>query len=172
MAIDRRAALLIMAGVPGAVSAAIDTAPGERLLAAADAASPNPAPAAPAELPAERVVGIGGLFFRANDPKTLAQWYFENLGISLMPSGKDSVPWHTEAGVTVFAPFPSRTKYFGPLTQMWMVNFRVRDLDKMAAQLRSKGIEVEIDAETYPHGRFAHLHDPEGNPIELWQPAS
>jgi predicted enzyme related to lactoylglutathione lyase len=80
-------------------------------------------------------------------------------------------PWHTEAGPTAFAPFPQTTKYFGSPTQMWMVNFRVRDVNKMAAQLRGKGIEVDIDPETYPNGRFAHLHDPDGNRIELWQPA-
>ena len=71
--------------------------------------------------------------------------------------------------MTVFAPFPHDTRYFGADTQMWMVNFRVRDLDKMAAQLKSKGIEVKIYPED-PTGRFARLHDPEGNPIELWQP--
>lgn len=63
------------------------------------------------------------------------------------------------------------SKYFGDEHQMWMVNFRVRDLDKMAAQLRSAGIEVAIDPQTYPYGRFARIHDPEQNPIELWEPA-
>jgi glyoxylase I family protein len=71
----------------------------------------------------------------------------------------------------VFAPFPQTTKYLGEQSQVWMVNFRVRDLDKMAAQLRSAGIEVKVDPEYYPNGRFARIHDPEGNPIELWEPA-
>ena len=79
--------------------------------------------------------------------------------------------WQQEAGPTVFAPFPETSDYFGDPQQMWMVNFRVRDLDKMLGQLRAAGIEVQADAESSPIGRFARLHDPEGNPIELWQPA-
>ncbi len=60
--------------------------------------------------------------------------------------------------------------YLGDAHKVWMVNFRVRDLDRMAAQLRAAGIEIKIDTQSYPNGRFACLHDPEGNPIELWQP--
>ena len=122
--------------------------------------------------PAEKVLGIGGLFFRATDPDALALWYRDNLGIALTPSDYDAKPWRTEAGTTIFAPFKRDTKYFGAKSQMWMINFRVRDLDKIAAQLRSKGISVNIDPKTYPNGRFARLQDPEGNPIELWQPAA
>jgi glyoxylase I family protein len=117
----------------------------------------------------EKVTGIGGLFFRAHDPKTLARWYQEHLGISVIPSsGQDSV-WQQEAGPTAFAPFKETTDYFGDPSKAWMVNFRVRDLDKMAAQLQAAGIVVKIDPQSYPNGRFARLHDPEGNPIELWQ---
>jgi predicted enzyme related to lactoylglutathione lyase len=78
--------------------------------------------------------------------------------------------WTQEAGQTVFSPFPETTKYFGDVTKQWMMNFRVGDMDKMAAQLEAAGITVKVDPTTYPNGRFAHLHDPEGNPIELWQP--
>jgi predicted enzyme related to lactoylglutathione lyase len=118
----------------------------------------------------EKVTGIGGLFFRAHDPKALGLWYQQHLGISLMPTDpKDSV-WQQEAGPTVFAPFKETSGYFGDPSKVWMVNFRVRDLDKMAAQLQAAGIEVKIDPQSYPNGRFARLHDPEGNPIELWQP--
>jgi glyoxylase I family protein len=118
----------------------------------------------------ERVTGIGGLFFRAKDPKALAQWYERNLGITMTPESYDGQPWRQEAGTTVFAPFKQDTTYFGDMTKQWMVNFRVRDLDKMAEQLRAGGAEVKIDPESYPNGRFAHTKDPEGNPIELWQP--
>jgi predicted enzyme related to lactoylglutathione lyase len=118
----------------------------------------------------EKVTGIGGLFFRAHDPKALALWYQQNLGIALIPTSHEDQPWRQEAGVTAFAPFPETTKYFDA-SKSWMVNFRVRDLDKMAAQLRAAGIKVEIYPQADPTGRFAHLHDPEGNPIELWQPA-
>ncbi|MGB2592544.1 MAG: VOC family protein [Candidatus Acidiferrum sp.] len=117
----------------------------------------------------EKVTGIGGLFFRAHDPKALGLWYQQHLGISLTPSSEGDSVWEQEAGPTVFAPFPESSKYFGDPQKVWMVNFRVRDLDKMAAQLQAAGIEVKIAADD-SIGRFARLHDPEGNPIELWQP--
>ena len=120
----------------------------------------------------EKVTGIGGLFFRARDPKALAVWYQQHLGVSLTPSSEGDAVWEQEAGPTAFAPFPETSKYFGDAQKVWMVNFRVRDLDKMAAQLRAAGIEVKIDPESSPIGRFARVHDPEGNPIELWQPAT
>jgi glyoxylase I family protein len=120
----------------------------------------------------EKVTGIGGLFFRAHDPKALASWYQQHLGVSLTPSSESEHAWEQEAGPTAFTPFPETTKYFGDTNKAWMVNFRVRDLDKMTAQLRTAGIEIKVDPESYPGvGRFARLHDPEGNPIELWQPA-
>jgi glyoxylase I family protein len=75
-----------------------------------------------------------------------------------------------QAGATIFAPFPSETDYFGNLSQAWMINFRVANLDRMMAQFGAKGIEVSLDPAIYPYGRFARLTDPEGNPIELWEP--
>jgi glyoxylase I family protein len=118
----------------------------------------------------EKVNGIGGLFFRAKDPKGLAEWYRAHLGVAGVPNNYGDPPWQQEAGPTVYAPFPADTKYFGDPAKQWMINFRVHDLDSMAAQLRAAGIAIEIDPEKYPNGRFARLHDPEGNPIELWQP--
>jgi predicted enzyme related to lactoylglutathione lyase len=118
----------------------------------------------------ERVQGIGGFFFRAKDPKTLAAWYEANLGVTQVPNTYDAPAWRTSAGTTVFAPFKEDTSYFGDRRFQWMINFRVRDLDKMAAQLRERGIAVDVDSEAYPNGRFARLTDPEGNPIQLWQP--
>jgi glyoxylase I family protein len=91
----------------------------------------------------EKVAGIGGLFFRAHDPKALGLWYQQHLGISLTPSKEDNRVWEQEAGPTSFTPFPNTTKYFGDPQKMWMVNFRVHDLDKMVAQLRTAGIEVK-----------------------------
>jgi predicted enzyme related to lactoylglutathione lyase len=119
----------------------------------------------------EKVIGIGGLFFRARDPQALHLWYQQHLGITPTPRSYDELPWQTEAGITVFEPFPEATDYFGDGGKAWMVNFRVRNLDAMAAQLRAANIEVKIDPEHYPNGRFARLYDPEGNPIELWEPA-
>jgi len=118
----------------------------------------------------EKVTGIGGFFFRAKDPKALAKWYADHLGIGLVPTSYGAQPWRQEAGPCAFQPFPEKTTYFGDDTKRWMLNFRVRGMDKMAAQLRAAGITVDIDQQLYPNGRFAHLHDPEGNPIELWEP--
>jgi len=138
--------------------------------------SPAP-PAKPAAKPQsgatdmEKVAGIGGLFFRAHDPQALGEWYQQHLGIALRPTSEGATVWQQEAGPTVFSPFPETTKYFGDPNKAFMVNFRVHDMDKMVAQLRAAGIEVK-DPESYPNiGRFARLHDPERNPIELWQPA-
>ena len=119
----------------------------------------------------EKVTGIGGLFFRANNPVALSEWYEKHLGVNRIPTSFDQSPWIQESGPTVFAPFESNTDYFGRTSQRWMINFRVNDLDKMIEQLRGDGIEVTMDDEVLPNGRFARLHDPEGNPIELWEPA-
>jgi len=122
--------------------------------------------------PTERVLGIGGLFFRSRDPKKLAQWYQLHLGIDPLPADYGHPVWHQAGGPTVFTPFAMDTDYFGSKQQAWMVNFRVRSLDAMVAQLQKSNIEVKVDPQKYPNGRFARLHDPEGNPIELWEPAS
>lgn len=118
----------------------------------------------------EKVMGIGGFFFRAADPKALSEWYERYLGVGRTPETYEQEPWRQDAGPTVFAPFPKDTKYFGADTQQWMINFRVRDLDAMVAQLKRARIEVEVDPQLYPNGRFARLKDPEGNPIQLWEP--
>lgn len=115
----------------------------------------------------ERVTGIGGLFFRARDGEALSAWYAKHLGIDLAEGA-----WRQEAGPTVFAPFAQDSDYFAADRQ-WMINLRVADLDAMIAQLEAAGIAVttkpEWDSEI---GRFARIHDPEGNPIELWEPSA
>jgi predicted enzyme related to lactoylglutathione lyase len=119
--------------------------------------------------PMEKVLGIGGFFFRASDPKALAEWYETHLGVNRTPESYGQEPWRQTAGPTVFAPFPKTTRYFGADDQPWMINFRVRDLDAMVSQLRRAGIDVQVDPESYPNGRFARLKDPEGNPVQLWE---
>jgi predicted enzyme related to lactoylglutathione lyase len=116
----------------------------------------------------ERVVGIGGHFIRAADPEALRAWYRDGLGLDLDEHGS----WHQEAGPTVFAAFEAETDYFGSRAQQTMLNFRVRDLDAMLAQLRAKGADVAGEVQEMDGiGRFGWVTDPEGNRVELWQPA-
>jgi hypothetical protein len=94
--------------------------------------------------------GIGGLFFRGRDPAALSLWYQEHLGITPTPSSYEELPWQQEAGPSGFSPFPETTDYFGDSKQAWMVNFRVRDLDAMTAQLRAAGIAIDVDPQHFP----------------------
>ena len=122
------------------------------------------------------VTGIGGLFFRSADPDALNLWYREMLGIG---AGCVSDPqatanewyWATTAGPTVFAPFKADTDYF-PADKAFMLNLRVDDLDAVLAPFHAKGLEVFTNPEWDDPsvGCFARVHDPEGNPIELWEP--
>ena len=117
--------------------------------------------------PAMGVLGIGGFFFRADDPDGLRGWYAEHLGVG---AGEHGV-WQTSAGPSVFMPFPRDSDYFGADRQ-WMLNLRVEGLDALLAALEASGIEVTTnpDWDMPGVGRFARIHDPEGNPIELWEP--
>jgi predicted enzyme related to lactoylglutathione lyase len=116
----------------------------------------------------ERVLGIGGYFMRAADPAALGAWYRECLGLDADGSGL----WQQGDGPTVFATFEPDTDYLGPPSQQAMINFRVRDLEAMLAQLRAKGAEVAAETQEMDGvGRFGWVTDPEGNRIELWQPA-
>ena len=118
----------------------------------------------------QKVTGIGGFFFRSQDPTSLAQWYKDHLGVALVPSDYETPPWLQAAGPTAFAPFEENSDYFGRPEQQWMLNFRVDDLEAMITQLQSAGIATEPEGD-FPNGKFARLRDPEGNPIQLWQPA-
>jgi glyoxylase I family protein len=112
-----------------------------------------------------KVTGIGGLFFRSRDPDALARWYLDHFGVG---NGPDGMPWAQEAGMTVFQPFSASTDYFRA-DRTHMINFRVDDLKSLAASLAASGLAVKmLPDESY--GLFAHLEDPDGNPIELWQP--
>jgi predicted enzyme related to lactoylglutathione lyase len=115
------------------------------------------------------VTGIGGFFFRADDPTALAEWYLKHLGVGAPPG---VFVWNQQAGPTVFAPFKADSDYFAA-DKRWMLNLRVDDLDGLIASLKAAGIEVLTKAEwDAPEvGRFARIHDPDGNPIELWEPA-
>jgi predicted enzyme related to lactoylglutathione lyase len=117
----------------------------------------------------EQVTGIGGIFIRAPRSGELAAWYAEHLGIPVEDWGGAAFR-ATEGDVTVWALFPADTDYFGPSGQQQMVNFRVRDLDAMLAQLRAAGVEVDDDVQEIESGRFGWAVDPEGNRFELWEP--
>jgi catechol 2,3-dioxygenase-like lactoylglutathione lyase family enzyme len=122
------------------------------------------------------VLGIGGLFFRAQDPEALGAWYKKhlNVGGGCVAEGAgaaDEWSWMAQGGPVVFAPFPAATDYF-PADKAYMLNLRVSGIDALIAELEGAGISVETrDEWNDPNvGRFARIHDPEGNPIELWQP--
>jgi hypothetical protein len=122
------------------------------------------------------VLGIGGLFFRARDPEALGAWYKEHLnvgpGCAAPGAGEpDEWMWMARGGPVVFAPFKADTDYF-PAEKSYMLNLRVSDLPDLIERLSAASIEVETRPEwdSPETGRFARLHDPEGNPIELWEP--
>jgi len=122
------------------------------------------------------VLGIGGLFFRARDPDGLASWYRETLGVGAgctADRDKDADPWFwtTAGGPVVFAPFPADSDYFAA-DKNFMLNLRVSDLADLCERLGAQGVAVETRPEwnSPETGRFARIHDPEGNPVELWQP--
>ena len=125
---------------------------------------------------AGKVLGLGGIFFRARDPAALTAWYRDVLGVGAGCSGTDEEPgewvWRAAGGDTVFAPFAADTDYFAA-DKVFMVNFRVSGLDALVARLEAAGIKAERRAEWDDPGigRFARIHDPEGNAIELWEPA-
>jgi glyoxylase I family protein len=118
----------------------------------------------------EKVTGIGGVFFRARDPDALMRWYAEHLGVAPPPATYDEPSWWQDAGPTIFTAMSAESGHFERPEQSWAINFRVDDLDAMVAQLRAADIDVDTDPQTYPNGRFASTRDPEGNPIQLWQP--
>ncbi len=114
------------------------------------------------------MLGIGGHFLRSADPVALGAWYRDCLGLDADENGV----WQQETGPTVFATFERDTDYFGAPSQQTMINFRVRDLNAMLAQLRAKGADVDEKTEEMEGlGRFGWVTDPEGNRVELWEPS-
>jgi len=118
----------------------------------------------------EKVTGIGGFFFRSGNPVGLDDWYERHLGVRKAGREYEDGSWWQDEGPTVFGA-ESDDAQVGGSGCSWRINFRVRDLDAMVAQLRAGGITVEVDTRIYPNGRFAHLRDPDGNSIELWEAA-
>lgn len=130
----------------------------------------------------KRATGIGGVFFKAKEPATLGAWYRDHLGIGLEPAGKGPsamqycvFQWREKdssetIGATVFSIFPASSKYFDPSNAPFMINFRVANLERLLAQLKAEGVQVNDKIEDESNGRFSWIMDPEGNRIELWEP--
>lgn len=130
--------------------------------------TPNPEP--------EGVLGFGGVFFKAKDPQALARWYDQHLGTAFGEQAYHTFTWRERnrpgnIGRTEFSLFPLATGYFQPSEKPFMLNFRVRDLDALLAKLRQEGVRVEEKTETFDYGKFGWIIDPEGNKLELWEPA-
>lgn len=122
----------------------------------------------------KRVTGIGGVFFKSKDPKAVNEWYKTHLGFETTPYGT-SFEWMDKdnpekKGTTVWNPFKQDTKYFEPSEKEFMINYRVEDLEALVAQLKTEGVTIVDQIETYDYGKFVHIMDPEGNKIELWEP--
>ncbi|MDP2496399.1 MAG: VOC family protein [Candidatus Palauibacterales bacterium] len=122
------------------------------------------------------VTGIGGIFIRSEDPRKLADWYRERLGVPVNESGYCDFEWRSakepeRIGRTVWSVFPADTEYFGDERSPFMVNYRVDDLDGLLESLQESGANVDDRLEEFDYGRFAWLTDPEGKRIELWEPA-
>lgn len=117
-----------------------------------------------------KATGVGGVFFKSRDPKALAAWYATHLGIPTEHGGSLVFDGPGTAGMTVFAPFPAETHYFGDGSQTFMINFRVDNLDELLKQLAAAGVRIDPKRDSYDYGHFAWIWDPEGNRIELWQP--
>ena len=123
-----------------------------------------------------RVIGIGGVFFKSTDPKSLTEWYEKHLGFQMDPKIGVTFPWKTPADAkqtyrTTWALFPKNTRYFEPSKSDLMINYIVDDLDAILARLKAEGVKIDPKRETDAAGRFGWIYDAEGNKIELWEPA-
>ncbi len=122
----------------------------------------------------KRVTSIGGIFFKCENPEQIRAWYNKHLGINTDAYGA-SFEWRKsdkpeEKGFTAWSPMKEDTKYFDPSPKQFMINFRVENLEELVKVLRSEGIEVVDEIESFDYGKFVHIMDPEGNKIELWEP--
>jgi predicted enzyme related to lactoylglutathione lyase len=124
----------------------------------------------------QRVTGLGGVFLKAQNPKLLCEWYQKHLGIEFNGETYMSFKWINQnheslPGSTVFSFFNQDTKYFEPSSCPYMINFRVKDLKALLHVLKEEGVRIEGEMLEEDYGKFAWIMDPEGNKIELWEPA-
>lgn len=123
----------------------------------------------------QRVTGIGGIFFKAKDPKALCAWYKQHLGIDVQEWGGTAFRWADESGkpvggTTIWSIGGADNDYYAPSTASFMINYRVADLHALLAALRSEGCQVLDKTDDSEFGKFGWVMDPEGNKVELWQP--
>lgn len=118
----------------------------------------------------KRVVGVGGIFFKARNPEALRAWYKAHLGIDVQDWGGTAFPWDRPDGMTVWSIFPESSETFAPSRSSFMVNYVVEDLQAVLDALRSEGCEVDSKVDDSEFGKFGWVMDPEGNRVELWQP--
>jgi len=122
----------------------------------------------------KKVTGLGGVFFKCNDPKSMNDWYAKNLGIVAGDYGatfewrEDEDP--SKKGTTAWCTFPANTKYFNPSEKPFMINYRVENLVALVDELKRDNVTVVDEIAVYDYGKFVHILDPEGNIIELWEP--
>lgn len=122
----------------------------------------------------KRVIGIGGIFFKSEDPERIKKWYSQHLGIESDQYGGKFV-WRGAEGddtqkITAWSPFPKDTNYYDPSKKDFMFNYRVADLEGLLKVLKEEGVEQVGEMEVYEYGKFAWIMDPEGTKIELWEP--
>jgi predicted enzyme related to lactoylglutathione lyase len=122
-----------------------------------------------------KVTGIGGIFLKAKDAKALAAWYDRHLGVPFGENLYVNFKWINEnnpaiPGNTVFSFFKNESNYFDPSASMFMINFRVNDLEALLKKLKEEGVEIAGEILEEEYGKFGWILDPEGNKIELWEP--
>ena len=124
----------------------------------------------------KRVTGIGGIFFKTEDPQKIKDWYKKHLGFDTTEWGC-SFQWKEldkpdakAPASTAWSPFKSDTKYFEPSTKPYMFNYRVENLVELLKALKEEGVTIVGNIEEYPYGKFGWIMDPDGNKIELWEP--
>lgn len=122
----------------------------------------------------KRVTGIGGIFFKCKNPENMKKWYGTHLGLMVNEYGSLFEFRHVDEpdkkGYLQWSPFSQETKYFEPSEKEFMINYRVENLEALLEDLKKEGVEVVGELESYEYGKFAHILDPEGNKIELWEP--
>jgi predicted enzyme related to lactoylglutathione lyase len=123
----------------------------------------------------KKVTGIGGIFFKTKNPQQIKEWYGKHLGFNIDPYGTmfetRNIDNPEKKTYTVWSPFKEDTNYFEPSTKEFMINYQVENLEALLKVLQSEGIEPIGEMQVYEYGKFAHIMDPEGNKIELWEPA-